>query len=446
LALPTPSVGADRRDGNTKSLSIAEQAERHRLGLCFNRDEKCSRGHYRFCKQIFVVDGVELADAATADATEGDKEAPCFSLQAVAGVPMTDTMQLAVAVGAASLVALLDSGSPHNFRTMIANGERITCVGIIRDAPLLIDGVSFPADLYVMPLVGYDTVLGTKWLDALGPIVWDLASKRMSFQRASRTISWAGVPTTAGPAVRTMAAGEPLLEALLDTFTGIFAMPAGLPPQHARDHRILLKPDAQPVAIHPYRYLATHKDELERQCASMIKQGIIHRSDSPFSSSVLLVKKPDGSWRFCVDYQTLNAVTIKDAFPILVVDELLNELHGAKFFSKIDLRSGYHQVLMRPADVHKTEFLVMAFGLCNTLATFQALMNDVLRSFIRHFVLVFFDDILIYSKTWADHLRHLRAVLDELCRHQLFVKRTKCSFGASSVATSTTSSQQREWP
>jgi hypothetical protein len=158
-------------------------------------------------------------------------------------------------------------------------------------------------------------------------------------------------------------------------------------------------------------------------------------------SPVLLVKKLDGSWRFCVDYWALNALTVKDAIPIPVVDEL----HGAKFFTKLDLRSGYHQVRMRPdpEDVHKTafrthdalyEFLVMAFGLCNAPATFQALMNDVLRPFLRRFVLVFFDDILIYIKMWADHLRHLWAVLDELRRHQLFVKRTKCSFGASSVA------------
>jgi hypothetical protein len=326
---------------------------------------------------------------------------------------------------------------------MVANGEKITCAGVIRDTPLLIAGAGFPAELFVMPLAGYDIVLGTKWLGALGPIVWDLANRRMSFQRGGRTISWEGLSTASGPAARGLSAEEPLLDALLGAFGRVFATPTGLPPKRAHDHRILLKPDAQPVAVRPYRYPAAHKDELERQCAAMMEQGIVCRSDSPFSSPVLLVKKADGSWRVCVDYRALNAMTVKDAFPIPVVDELLDELNDAKFFSKLDLQSGYHQVRMRPEDIHKTvfrthdslyEFLVMAFGLCNAPATFQALMNDVLRPFLRRFVLVFFDDILIYNRTWADHLRHLRAVLEELRRHQLFVKRTKCSFGASAVA------------
>jgi hypothetical protein len=453
LALPAPPAGADQgcREGNQRRLSTAEQAAHHRLGLCFKCDEKYSRGHNRFCKRIFFVYGVEIDDTDNAT-NAGDKEAPSFSLQAVAGVSMTDTMQLALTLGAASLVALLDTGSTHNFiskeagrrsrlplcqrphlTAMVANGERITCAGVIRDAPLLIASATFPANLFVMPLAGYDIVLDTKWLGALGPIVWDLANRRMSFQHEGRIASWAGVPTAAGPALSALSVGEPLLEALLDAFAGGLRHTDRPPPKRAHDHRILLKPDAQPVAVRPYQYPAADKDEFERQCAAMIEQGIVRRSDSSFSSPVLLVKKPDGSWRFCVDYRAVNAMTIKDAFPIPVVDELLDELNGAKFFSKLDLRSRYHQVRMRPEDVHKTafrthdglyEFLVMAFELCNAPATFQALMNDVLWPFLRRFVLVFFDDILIYSKTWADHLCHLRAVLDKLRRHQLFVKRT----------------------
>jgi hypothetical protein len=179
-----------------------------------------------------------------------------------------------------------------------------------------------------------------------------------------------------------------------------------------------------------------------RQCAEMLQQGIIRPSSSAFSSPVLLVKKHDGTWRFCVDYRALNAKTVCDMFPISVVDELLDELRDTRFFTKLDLRSGYHQVRMHTEDIKKIafrthhghfEFLVMPFGLTNAPATFQALMNDVLQDFIRVFVLVFFDDILIFNDSWSSHLQHVRMVLKRLQEHGLAIKQSKCSFGATSV-------------
>lgn len=221
----------------------------------------------------------------------------------------------------------------------------------------------------------------------------------------------------------------------------MFAEPKSLLSVRDLDHSIPLKPIAMPVSLSPYRYNYHQKDELERQVKEMLISGVIQHSQSRFSSPALLVKKKDGTWRLCVDYIGLNDITIKDKYHFPIVDDLLDELYGA-IVSKADLRVGYHQIRMRIKDVFKTafrtnkrhyEFRVMSFGLTNAPATFQALMNQIFHPFLTKFVLVFFDDILLYSHSIDDHIRQLKVVLVTLMTHSLLAKRSKYSFGPPQV-------------
>lgn len=197
------------------------------------------------------------------------------------------------------------------------------------------------------------------------------------------------------------------------------------------DHVIPLLDEGITVNQRQYRLPHHKKNAKEALIKQLLEAQMIRPSVSPYSSPVILVKKKDGTWRLCVDYRKLNSNTIKNKYLILIIEDLLDELFGAKIFSKIDLRSGYHQIRMKVVDIHKTaftthvghfEYIVMPFGLTNAPATIQTLMNSVLADFLRKFALVFFDDILIYSNTMQGHIIHLKTILQVLRENKLYAR------------------------
>jgi len=211
----------------------------------------------------------------------------------------------------------------------------------------------------------------------------------------------------------------------------------GLPPSRDVDFTIDLVPRAGPVLMAPYRIAPTELAELKKQIEDLLEKKFIRTSASPWGAPELLVKKKDGSSKLCVDYRQLNKLTIKNKYPLPRIDDLLDQLRGAGVFSKIDLRSGYHQILVKPKDIQKTafrsryghyEYVVMPFGVTNAPAIFMDYMNRIFRPWLDKFVVVFIDDILIYSRSRDEHAEHLRVVLDILREHQLYGKLSKCEF------------------
>lgn len=413
-------------------------------------------------------------------------EEPLIQLNVISDDKWPETMQLKGKCGIKSVHVLIDSGATHNFihPTLLnglnaeSRGQESLSVRVASGAILKTQGTivtrlklqnyEFVGEFHILSVPGCEVLLGAAWLKQLGDITWNFELMRMKFVWKGKEHCLQGLvsPSTRLVSCNVMSkllqkeseavlihvhpvlmsaeaiSEDRRLQALLAKYSDLFQVPTQLPPSRSQDHRIELFPNTTPISVRPYRYPHFQKEEIEKIVQELLEAGTIRPSVSPYSSPVLLVKKKDGTWRMCVDYRALNAVSVKDKYPIPVVDELLDELHGSTCFSKLDLRSGYHQIRMHAADVHKTafrthsghyEFLVMPFGLTNAPSTFQSLMNDILREFLRSFVLVFFDDILVYSPNLETHLVHLEKVFIKLQQHAHKVKGSKCSFGADQV-------------
>nr|XP_027108798.1 uncharacterized protein LOC113728610 [Coffea arabica] len=482
-------------EAEPRKISAQEIQYRRSHGLCFKCGEKFGQGHQ--CKLghlNFLVndeeEDTEFEDAlGEQDETTGNPgEVMEMSLHTLSEALKRKTITLVGVLDGEEMLILVDTGSSDSyissekviafdipyklvnpFSVVVGNGACVTSKAI---CPKVVWGINqhrFCYDLKVMDLSGWDIILGVDWMTQFSPITFDFHKLTISLQHQGEAVHLHGqaedcdLDLIRGGDLRTFIEYKRQLcmsmrlgqsdqgqgndipagvQGIIEEFVDVFAAPTELPPVRSLDHEIPLKPDSQPFKMKPYRYPHSQKGEIEQQVKDMLQHGIIIHSNSPFASPVLLVKKKEGTWRFCVDYRKLNEMTIKDRYPIPNVDELINELAGSKYKSKLDLTSGYHQIRVKPKDTYKTafqthcghyEFLVMPFGLTNAPATFQALMNQIFQPYLRKFVLVFFDDILIYSPTLELHQQHLRTVLSILREHNLFAKRSKCSFAQLTV-------------
>src|ERR1700680_1182957 len=356
----------------------------------------------------------------------------------------------------------------------LADGKQHTVTSYIV-CVISIGGLTESVELAIIPLVGYDVILGTPWLQRHNPSInWTSYTISVNCNGNQCELPLANITDT--PVVELVSAlqfkrevqhGEELYLALVQSpaehsndskaainsdastiineFKEVFPeeLPSGLPPSRDVDHRIELEPGQQPPRRPSYRMSQPELDELKRQLTELMDKGHIQESKSPYGAPVLFVKKKDGTLRMCIDYRALNKITIKNKYPLPRIDELLDRLLGAKYFSKIDLRSGYHQVRIAEGDVPKTafrtryghyEFLVMPFGLTNAPATFMHLMQQSFRKYLDDFVIVFLDDVLVYSRSKEEHDKHLRIVLETLRENKLYAKLSKCEFYSKEIS------------
>ncbi|KAK9075551.1 hypothetical protein SSX86_003876 [Deinandra increscens subsp. villosa] len=343
----------------------------------------------------------------------------------------------------------------------LANGKLHDTTQIVKDCKLELAGHTLGIDLMPFPIGSFDVIVGMDWLSENraeilckekvvriplegGEVLTVQGEKGgavtgiISFLKAQKCLRKGHFAILANVTDSTLPERKiddyPIVRDFQDVFPEDLP---GLPPFRQVEFGIDLTPGAAPIARAPYRLAVSKLNELSSQLQELLDKGFIRPSSSPWGEPVLFVKKKDGTFRMCIDYRELNKVTIKNRYPLPRIDDLFDQLQGSSYFSKIDLRSGYHQLRVRDEDVPKTafrtryghyEFLVMPFGLTNAPAVFMDLMNRVCKPYLDKFVIVFIDDILIYSKTKEEHEEHLRLILELLRKEQLYAKFSKCDF------------------
>ncbi|WVZ93518.1 hypothetical protein U9M48_039490 [Paspalum notatum var. saurae] len=330
-----------------------------------------------------------------------------------------------------------------------AAGSAIITNHMVRDLCLQVGRESLFINSLVLPQLGIDINLGMNWLKQHNARI-DVGSRTVQLCSSSGTDVVIHVPLhknmphTVNVADAQGDAQELAKIPVVCDYPDVFSEELGLPPDRDVEFKIDLVLGTAPVSRRPYRMAPNELRELKVQLQEHLDKGFIRPSSSPWGCLVLFVEKKDqGGKRLCVDYQPLNVVTIKNKYPLPHIDILFDQLAGAKVFSKIDLRSGYYQIKIREEDIPKTafstryglyEYLVMSFGLTNAPAFFMYMMNSVFMNELDKFVVVFIDDILIYSKSEKEHEEHLKIVLARLREHKLYAKFSKCAFWLKEVS------------
>ncbi|KAL5545187.1 hypothetical protein UlMin_008971 [Ulmus minor] len=390
------------------------------------------------------MEGVPITQSRL-EAPEANARIFTFSRNdAEAGTSNVVTGQLSVAK--MSAYVLFDSGATHSFisnsfadrlnwvrdrmnqsfHVALPSGEVLLSNYWVRHVPIVFSGRELHADLVLIKMYDYDVILGMDFLGKYNALI-ECRRRRVIFHPyEEQKFEFVGESRKQPKAVISSMRAKKLLAKL-----------PGLPPDREIQFEIELLPGTAPISKAPYRMAPAELKELQAQLQDLLDKKFIRPSHSPWGAPVLFVKKKDGTLRMCIDYRELNKVTVKNRYPLPRIDDLFDQLKGATIFSKIDLRSGYHQLKIKEEDVPKSafrtqyghyEFLVMPFGLTNAPAAFMDLMNRVFKEFLDKFVIVFIDDILIYSKTKEEHEEHLRITLRTLEEHKLYANFSKCEF------------------